>query len=176
MKKVLFIIISLSLSSLFYPQRISTIENKFPAKKHIILQQDDIISVPVNLEKKVLSGKLIQNISEKIYLYEEGILNKDQTTEKVVIYFSEYPSAIEIASLELLNINCFLESWTPPLPNHTYGFILAELPAEKLIEALTLSFIKKMDTAEYENFPHNNAGVISINADDVWLAGYEGRE
>ena len=31
-----------------------------------------------------------------------------------------------------------------------------------------------MDTAEYENFPQNNAGVISINADDVWLAGYEG--
>ena len=42
------------------------------------------------------------------------------------------------------------------------------------MEALTRSFIKKMDTAEYENFPQNNAGVISINADDVWLAGYDG--
>jgi len=31
-----------------------------------------------------------------------------------------------------------------------------------------------MDTAEYENFPHNNYGVISINADDVWTAGYDG--
>ena len=31
-----------------------------------------------------------------------------------------------------------------------------------------------MDTGEYENFPQNNAGVISINADDVWLAGYDG--
>ena len=30
-----------------------------------------------------------------------------------------------------------------------------------------------MDTAEYENFPQNNA-VISVNADDVWLAGYDG--
>ena len=31
-----------------------------------------------------------------------------------------------------------------------------------------------MDTAEYENYPHNNAGVISINADEVWLDGFDG--
>jgi len=51
---------------------------------------------------------------------------------------------------------------------------IQRIPVGKFNEALSLSFIKKMDTAEYENFPHNNAGVISINADDVWAAGFNG--
>ena len=174
MKKPLFILIYLSLSPFFYSQQITEVEYAATPKKHVLLNQNDLVSVPVDLENKILSGKLIQNISEKKYLYENRALDYEQMKEKVVIYFEDYPSAEQITSLENLNIRCFLESWTPPLPNHPYGFILAELPADKLIESLSLSYIKKMDTAEYENFPQNNAGVISINADDVWLDGYDG--
>ncbi len=174
MKKTLLIAILVSFCSFFYPQRISSTENTIPVKKHVLLQQNTMQSVPNDFVNKVLSGKLIQNISEKNYIYQNGPQNEEQPREKVVIYFETYPSGEQITSLEALDISCFLESWTPPLPNHPYGFILAELPTNRLVEALSLSFIKKMDTAEYENFPQNNAGVISINADDVWLAGYDG--
>ena len=137
-------------------------------------KQSDLISIPVELESKILSGKLIQNVSEKKYMQVNGLLSPEEATEQIIIYLSEYPSADQITSLQLLNVDCFLEVWTPPMPNHPYGFFIAEMPVDKFIETLSLSFIKKIDTGEYENFPHNNAGVIAINADDVWLAGYDG--
>ena len=174
MKKLLIILIYLSFSSFFYSQQITNPEFIATPKKHILLKQSDLISVPLELENKILSGKLIQNISEKKFLYEEGLLLIEEATEQVVIYVAEYPSAEQIASLELLNIDCYLDIWTSPLPNHPYGFFIAEIPVDKFIETLSLGFIKKVDTAEYENFPHNNAGVIAINADDVWTAGYDG--
>jgi hypothetical protein len=174
MKKILLVLIYLSLSSFFFSQQITNVDDTSKPKQHVLINQNDLVVIPVDLESKILSGKLIQNISEKKYQFENGPQSAEQPREKVVIYFETYPSGEQISSLEVLDIRCFLESWTPPLPNHPYGFILAELPIDKLMEALSLSFIKKMDTAEYENFPQNNAGVISINADDVWLAGYDG--
>ena len=174
MKKSLFILVYLSLSSLFFSQQLTNIEFTSSPKMRVILNQDDLITIPFDLEKKILSGKLIQNISEKKYLFENGTLTEAQLKEKVVIYLDKYPSAEQIASLEILNIDSYLELWTPPLPNHPYGFFIAEIPTDKFIETLSLEFIKKMDTAENEYLPQNNAGVISINADDVWLAGYDG--
>ncbi|MDP2366569.1 MAG: hypothetical protein Q8M94_22670, partial [Ignavibacteria bacterium] len=144
MKKTLFILFYLSLSSFFYTQQITNIDFTSMLKKHSLLNQNDLISTPVDLENKILSGKLIRNISEKKYLFENGALNEEQLKEQVVIYLEKYPSAEQITSLEDLNIICFLESWTPPLPNHPYGFIIAEIPVDKFIETLSLNFIKKM--------------------------------
>lgn len=91
-----------------------------------------------------------------------------------MIYVDKYPTDEQIKSLTNLKINCLLEVWTPPLENHPYGFFLAEIPVQKFTEALSFSFIRKIDTAEYEKFPQNNYGAISINADDVWNLGYDG--
>ncbi len=174
MKKQLFLLVFILLSSLYYSQQLTPVEFNSSPKMRVLLNQIDLISIPVEVENKILSGKLIQNISEKKYLFENGLLKADQILELIVIYLDKYPTDEQISSMRQLNIICLLDSWTPPLPNHPLGFILAQLPFDKLTETLSLSFIKKMDTAEYENFPHNNSGVISINADEVWLDGYDG--
>lgn len=166
-----FFLLSLSF---IYPQQIVVYENTVHPRQRIMLSQENIISLLPDIEQKILSGKLIQNISEKRYLIDSGLLTPQQAKEQVVIYVDKYPTAEQINSLTNLNIICLLEVWTPPLKNHPYGFFLAEVPAEKFTEALSLDFIKKIDTAEYERFPHNNYGVISINADDVWSMGYDG--
>ena len=174
MKKILFVLACISFSSFFYPQQVTSVDYTSIHRNQVLLTQNDLMAIPVGLESKIMSGKLIRNINEKKYLYENMILNEKQSKEQVVIYLADYPTGEQIASLEKLNIDCFLELWTPPLTSHPYGFFLAELPIDKFAETLSLGFVKKMDTAEYENFPNNNAGVISINADDVWLAGYDG--
>lgn len=174
MKKQVLILVFILLSSLNYSQQLTPVEFQSSPKVRVLLNQSDLISIPVEVENKILSGKLIQSTSEKKYLFENGLINADQLLELVVIYLDKYPTDEQISSMRQLKINCLLDSWTPPLPNHPYGFILAQLPVDKLTETLSLSFIKKMDTAEYENFPHNNSGVISINADEVWLDGYDG--
>lgn len=174
MKSLLFFLIFLLICSFNHPQQIVVDNNTASPKQRILLSQEDILILPLEVEQKILSGKLIQNISEKRYLLERGLITPQQAKEQVVIYVDQYPTAEQVNALTNLNINCFLEIWTPTLKNHPYGFFLAEVPIEKFTQALALNFIKKIDTAEYENFPHNNYGVISINVDDVWLAGYDG--
>jgi subtilisin family serine protease len=170
----LITLICIALSSILFSQQITDAQHSFTPKNHVLLEQSDLISIPPDLESKILSGILVRNISEKKYLHTNGLLTEADAREMVVIYVNDYPSAEQIADLESLGVKCYVEIWTPPLDNHPYGYFLAEVPVNKFTEALTLTFIKKLDTAEYENFPHNNAGVISINADDVWLDGYDG--
>jgi subtilisin family serine protease len=177
MKKYLIFLISFSALSIFFAQQLTRVgyqEILDLSKQSILLSQEDLISIPIELESKILSGKLIQNLSEKIYLYERGLLSKEKANELVVIYMTDYPTVENIASLNNLNVECFLNVWTPPLKNHPYGFFIARMPVDKLSETMALNFIKKIDTGEYENFPHNNAGGIAINADDVWADGYDG--
>ncbi len=69
---------------------------------------------------------------------------------------------------------CYWETWTPPMKNHPYGFVLAELPVEKFEVTLSKNFVKKMDTAEYEAQPQNNKGNQSIRAPEVWNTGFDG--
>ena len=107
MKKTLFILFFLSLSSFFYSQQITNIDHRNMPKKHVLLNQNDLVAVPIESENKILSGKLIQNISEKKYLFENGLINKEQQTEKVVLYFETYPSGEQITSLEALDIKLF---------------------------------------------------------------------
>ena len=141
MKNLLFLLIFLLFCSFNYPQQMVVDKNTFSPKQKILLSQEDMLLLPLEVEQKFLSGKLIQNISEKRYLLERGLITSQQAKEQVVIYVDKYPTAEQVNSLTNLNINCLLEVWTPPLKNHPYGFFLAEVQVEKFTEALSLSFI-----------------------------------
>jgi hypothetical protein len=75
MKKVFCIFIIVIFSVPIYAQVSNNLEEKFTPRKRLLLKQSDIISVPEAVEKKILSGKLIQNISEKKYLNDRGLIS-----------------------------------------------------------------------------------------------------
>ncbi len=140
----------------------------------IILKQNQYIQVPANLSNKILSGKLIEKLSEKKALYENKKIQKKDYQSRVILYFEKYPTTSQVTQLENLGLNCFWELWTPPLENHPLGFVIADMPVDNFEKTLSLSFIKKMDTAEYVDYPHNNNGTQSIKAPAVWDMGYDG--
>jgi subtilisin family serine protease len=138
------------------------------------LQQQDILQIPKQYEQKLLSGKLQENISQKLYATKLGKVEPAATKALVTIYFKSYPSDLEIQDLQNLGLVCYLNSWIPPLPNHPYGFILAELPPSELINMLRYDFVQKVGTAEEEAYPQNNEAARKIKADSVWFKGYTG--
>jgi subtilisin family serine protease len=93
----------------------------------------------------------------------------------VVLYFSDYPSNSEFSELNNLGIVCHIETWTPALPNHPYGYFIAELPITQLYNALSLNFIRKIGTAAQPTYPKNNEAAKKIKADSTWLKGYTGK-
>lgn len=152
-----------------------TAQEKQPLVDYLpIIPAEAMISIPVESQNKVLSGKLVQRLSQKKFLYEKGLIDKSKSREIVAIYLSEHPTEEEINILEQIGVECHLDTWTPPLKNHPFGFFLALLPYEKFQETISKTFIKKIDTAEYENEPHNNNATASINVNNVWTDGYDG--
>ncbi len=165
----LFVIFIFCFATEIFPQVIKKPNHE------VLLKQSQLISVTQNNNKKILSGKLITNISKKKLIARGTTPNgTNEPKENVIIYMEEYPTDEQITELRNQNINCFLDLWTPPMENHPYGFFIAEMPISKLNTVLSFAFVKKMDTAEYQSFPKNNNATIAINADDVWNEGYTG--
>ncbi len=69
----------------------------------------------------------------------------------------------------------YLQTWTPSSGNNLYGFILAEIPVSKLIDALRFDFIKKIDLAENQLMPQSNNAIKQIQADYLWASGITGQ-
>jgi len=145
------------------------------AQQSLELTANDIIAIPEEFVNKIGSGELIKIASEKqLHLKRNSASSTLNLKIQVVIYLEQYPSAAELNSFQSMGLNYFENSWTPPVCDHPYGFMFAELPLDRLIDVLTLDFIKKIDSSEQLSFPQNNESDRVLNADDVWLQGWTG--
>jgi subtilisin family serine protease len=147
----------------------------------LLLQQQDIINIDGKLSDKILSGRLIEEFSIKTYadknkglLKQKNISIENENTMRIVVYFENYPGLAELNGLESLGVKYFPGTWTPPLPDHPYGFMLAEVPVNNFLPVLELDFVKKMSTAGSVNYANNNEAVRKIRADSSWIAGWTG--
>ena len=162
MNKYSFIILSVLLCSVVYA------ENKFNNFSN------EIITIPSEYTSKIGSGDLIKVVSERIS--KAKTLNKltNYQPVEVIIYQLAYPSIEQITYLENIGVKCYLESWTPPFGGHPFGFFVAEIPADKLIEVFANDNIKKVESAEALSFPQGNEVQKKIKADLVWNEGIKG--
>ncbi|MCS7054030.1 MAG: S8 family serine peptidase, partial [Ignavibacterium sp.] len=161
MKRIIILLI-LIFSARLYSQYVTVTE---------ISQVESLTS---EMKSKILSGILIKNIIEKNKSYFEKKISKEEANEIVAIYFKEKPSNNQILEIENLGIECYLNSWTPPLNNHPFGFIVAKLPTYKFINLLTIESVQKLSTLEHQHYPDNNYATNQIGANSVWGQGFTG--
>lgn len=179
MKKNLLVLFLILFGSFSIAQGLVQSSKVSLTKKPFVSKEDKIVLTPTN-SSKILSGKLLSNVNQKNAVYKQNVamaLNPELIevpTEIVAVYMESFPTSAEITQLEAENIKCYTDCWIPPLSNHPMGFFLAAVPVNKLDKALSFTFIKKMDTAEYQNVPHNNSAASAINANDMWDLGYDG--
>jgi len=144
------------------------------AQQRILLKENDMINVPVGLNSKILSGKLLMSVSEKSLMMKKMLMNAEAATTNVLLYFQDYPTTNQQDSLRNLGIQCYWETWTPALDHHPNGFVVATLPVSRFIDALSLGFLTKMGTAEASRSPKNNEAARSIGTDSLWSNGWTG--
>jgi subtilisin family serine protease len=138
------------------------------------LQPADIVAVPPDLAGKIESGRLIDAVSRRMVQVRSGLMKTAEAGTTVLLYFSERPSAGNIAALEHLGVRCYWETWTPPLEGHPLGFVVATLPLSQFVNTLGLDFLARMGTAEARHAPRNNLAARSIRADSAWSKGWTG--
>lgn len=166
MRSISSILLLIVLYSASYPQ----------IQQPVSISGDYKITIRQDLRDKIMSGKILQRISDKLQ-------QKSQTQdlaigtadmENIVIYYDHYPSSSDLRRLDEAGVEYYTETWIPPFKDHPYGFILARVPAEKFGQLLTDPAVRKVDSGEYQSYPMNNESGRAISARESWARGWTG--
>ncbi|MDH4269588.1 MAG: S8 family serine peptidase, partial [Dehalococcoidia bacterium] len=103
-----------------------------------------------------------------------GMRTEDLTSQRIFIHFEQEPTQSQLAELQDLGITAYADSWIPPVGDHPTGFILADMPTDKLNELAAKNYIIRLNTAEQLLEPANDLATVGTHADDVWDLGYDG--
>jgi len=103
-----------------------------------------------------------------------GMRTEDLTSQRIYIHFEQEPTQSQLAELRDLGITAYADSWIPPVGAHPTGFILADMPADRLNELAAKDYVIKLNTAEQLLEPANDLAAMATNANDVWDLGYDG--
>ena len=78
-------------------------------------------------------------------------------SHRIFIHFDEKPSQSQVGELEAIGLTIYLDSWIPPVGNHPTGFILADMPVNKLEELADKDYVVRLQTAEKQLEPHGGS-------------------
>jgi len=68
--------------------------------------------------------------------------------QRIFIHLSQELNPSQIEELEDIGVTLYLDSWIPPVGAHPTGFILADMPVDKLEELAAKEYVVRLDTAE----------------------------
>ena len=75
--------------------------------------------------------------------------------QRIFIHLSQEPTQSQIAEIEALGITLYLDSWVPAVGDHPTGFLIADMPVDKLEELAEKDYVVRLETAERELQLHN---------------------
>ena len=77
-----------------------------------------------------------------------GMRTENLALQRIFIHLTQEPTAEQIDELEAMGIVPYPDSWIPPAGEHPTGFIVADMPIDKLDELAGKAYVVWLDTAE----------------------------
>lgn len=109
----------------------------------------------VNLRQEQIANPT----SDRLEIMKNMGMNVDHLEmQRIFIHSTEKLSQSQVAELEAMGITVYLDSWIPPVGAHPTGFVLAEVPVDKLEALAEKDYIVKLDTAERVLEPQATSG------------------
>lgn len=118
-----------------------------------LIPAEEYLSFAEDCTHKILSNKLIEQMSAKMYLFRNDLITEEEVIQKVIFYFESEPTTEQKTDLDRYSANIDWSSWSPPSSNHPLGFVMAVVPIPDFEKNLCLEFIKKVDSGETELHP-----------------------
>jgi len=123
---------------------------------------------------KTRCQQILPTSGELSMMRQTGIRMDDLAMQRIFIHLAQEPTPSQIDELEAMGITPYPDSWIPPVGDHPTGFIVADMPVDKLDELADKDYIVQMDTAEQMLELQNDMAAVKINADDAWTSGHDG--
>jgi clostripain len=173
---VFFLLVSMTLGTMPGVHAISPPVNEHQAVSFMKDEPEAKVSslLALQVEAKMRYQQLPLTAAATSTMQASVMNSEDLETQRVFIHMAQEPTARQLKELEALGIIPYPESWIPPVGEFPTGFIVAEMPVDKLGALADKDYITRLDTAEQLLEPQNDLAATAINADDVWDSGYTG--
>jgi hypothetical protein len=104
-----------------------------------------LLVMQVDLRKEQMAEPTAERLKQMQTI---GMRTEDLTSQRMYIHFEQEPTQPQLEELRDLGITVYVDSWIPPVGHHPTGFILADMPIDKLNELAAKDHIIKVNTAE----------------------------
>ncbi|MBI2850850.1 MAG: hypothetical protein HYX80_07415 [Chloroflexi bacterium] len=75
--------------------------------------------------------------------------------QRIFIHLISKPTLSQIEEIKALGITLYPDSWIPPVGDHPTGYLLADMPVDKLPELTQKDYVVRLETAERRLEPQN---------------------
>lgn len=99
----------------------------------------------VSLRKQQIARPTAETLAR---MKELGMRTEPLNVQRVFIYLTGPLTAEQSAELKAINVAVYPESWIPPVGSHQTGFLLADMPVDRLGALAAKDFVVRLDTAE----------------------------
>jgi len=104
-----------------------------------------LLLLQINLKEKQLAAPTPERLKQMKAM---GMRTENLGMQRIFIHLAQEPTALQIDELEAMSIIPYPDSWIPPVGGHPTGFIVADMPVDKLDELADKDYIVLLDTAE----------------------------
>ncbi len=108
----------------------------------------------VNLRKEQLANPTSDRLG---IMKNMGMSVDNLEIQRIFIHLTRELNPAQIEEIETMGITLYLDSWIPPVGDHPTGFILADMPVDKLETLAEKDYVVKLETAERMLQPQNGA-------------------
>ena len=115
---------------------------------------DSILFTHITLKKAQMASPTADRLEE---MKDLGLRLDNLEVQRVFIHLDQELNSSQIAELEAMGIILYLGSWIPPVGSHPTGFILADMPVEKLGELAAKDYVIRLESAEGTLEPQNGS-------------------
>jgi len=106
----------------------------------------------VNLRKEQISNPAPDRLD---IMKNMGMSVDNLGIQRIFIHSEQELAPPQIEELEAIGIILYLDSWIPAVGAHPTGFIIADMPVDKLETLVKKNYIARLETAERQLRPQN---------------------
>jgi len=118
------------------------------------------ISPSLQMQIELRRAQLANPTAERLARMQSlGMNTTDLDIQRIYLYLHQSLTQTQIEELQSLGLTLYPDSWIPPVGDHPEGFLLADLPVDKLEDLAAKEYITRLDTAEGKVQPQiSNSG------------------
>jgi hypothetical protein len=110
-----------------------------------VTKATSLLLLQINLRQQQLANPKPDRLEQ---MQAMGMDTEDLEVQRIFIHLVQKPTAQQLDELETMGITPYPDSWIPSVEGPSAGFMVADMPIDKLDELAGKAYIIQLDTAE----------------------------